>query len=80
MRDIKIGETYRHFSGNYYRVLYIAIDSVSNEEVVVYEQLGNKHTVWVRPINLFNEKVDKEKYPDCMQIYKFEPISDNLGE
>ena len=80
MRDIKIGETYRHFSGNYYRVLYIAIDSVTNEEVVVYEQLGNKHNVWTRPLNLFDEKVDKEKYPDCMQVYKFEPISDNLGE
>ena len=80
MRDIKIGETYRHFSGNYYRVLYIAVDSVTNKEVVVYEQLGNKHTVWTRPIDLFNERVDKEKYPDCLQTYKFEPISDNLGE
>ena len=80
MRDIKIGATYRHFSGNYYRVLYIAIDSVTNEEVVVYETLGNNHTVWTRPLSLFNERVDQEKYPDTMQVYKFEPISDNIGD
>lgn len=80
MRDIVIGKTYRHFSGNYYRVLYIAVDSVTNEEVVVYEQLGDKHIVWVRPLNLFNERVDQEKYPDAMQIYKFEPIDKFDGE
>lgn len=82
MRDIVVGKTYRHFSGNYYRVICIARDSLSQDikEVVVYEALGNKHTIWTRPLDLFNEKVDKEKYPDVMQIYKFEPISDNLGE
>jgi len=79
-RDIKIGETYRHFSGNYYRVICIAIDTTSenNEEVVVYESLNKTSTVFTRPVKLFNELVDKKKYPEALQEYKFEPVSDEI--
>lgn len=79
MRDIVVGKTYRHFSGNYYRVICIAIDSTSGEEkkeVVVYESLGKKRTIFTRPIELFNEKVDSSKYKDVLQTYKFEPIDE----
>lgn len=77
-RDIVVGKTYRHFSGNYFRVICIAVDSTSqdNKEVVVYETLGNKHIIYTRPVELFNEKVDHEKYKDVLQTYKFEPIEE----
>ena len=38
-RVVIVGKTYRHFKGQNYKVLCIAIDSESNEEVVVYEAL-----------------------------------------
>lgn len=80
-RDIQVGKTYRHFSGNYYKVLCLAIDSTSGEEkkeVVVYESLNKTRTIFTRPLDLFNEKVDKKNYPDSLQEYKFEPISDDI--
>ena len=80
-RDIKVGETYRHFSGNYYRVICLAIDTTSenHDEVVVYESLNKTHTVFTRPVKLFNELVDKKKYPEAMQEYKFEPVYDEIN-
>ncbi len=77
--DVIVGKTYRHFSGNYYRVICIANDSTTkidgeNRQIVVYEALDNTHKVWTRPLNLFIEKVDKQKFPDAMQEYKFELV------
>lgn len=54
--EIKTG-LYRHFKGEFYRVRHIATHSETNERMVVYESVrGGK--VWVRPLTMFNEKVD----------------------
>ena len=42
-RVIIVGKTYRHFKGELYKVMCIATDSETNEEVVVYEALYGKH-------------------------------------
>ncbi len=73
-RVILVGKTYRHFKGQLYKVLCIATDSETNEEVVVYEALYGKHLIWTRPYDMFNSKVDKEKYPDETQEYRFELV------
>lgn len=70
MREIKRGELYRHFKGNYYYILEIARHSETEEEMVVYKGIYNDQ-VWVRPLNMFMEKVDKEKYPDIKDEYRF---------
>lgn len=79
--EVIVGKTYRHFSGNYYRVLFIANDSLTPigdplDEVVVYEELFGKHRIWTRPYNLFCDKVDKDNYPDADQEYRFELVED----
>ena len=74
-RVIMVGKTYRHFKGKEYKVLCIATDSETNEEVVVYEALYGKHIIWSRPYDMFCEKVDKEKHPDCTQEYRFEMVN-----
>jgi len=71
-RVVIVGKTYHHFKGNDYKVLLIATDSETNEEVVVYESLYDNHIIWTRPYDMFNSKVDKEKYPDIEQEYRFE--------
>lgn len=81
MRDVIVGKTYRHFSGNYYRVICIANDSTAgvstqNRQVVVYESLGPDHKVWTRPLLLFIEEIDKKQYPNAIQDYKFELVED----
>lgn len=79
MRDVIIGKTYRHFKGNLYKVLDIVFDSESNGEelkkVVIYEALYADHLKWARPYDMFNSLVDKDKYPNIKQKYRFEEIN-----
>jgi len=58
---IKIGR-YRHFKGMEYNVLAIAKHSETLEDMVVYEALyDNKVSkIWVRPLKMFLEKVEKD--------------------
>lgn len=65
------GEKYRHFKGMEITILEIAKHTETLEEMVVYEHDGE---IWVRPMSMFLEKVDKEKYPEVLQEYRFERI------
>lgn len=71
---IKPGKKYRHFKGHKYEVLYLAKDSETLEDVVVYQNINDKNSIWVRPLSMFTSKVDKEKYPNACQEYRFEEI------
>ena len=51
---------YRHFKGNEYRVLCLARNSETLEQMVVYQALYGEHEVWVRPASMWNETVSKD--------------------
>lgn len=55
---IKINATYRHYKGNYYKVLAIGKHTESQEDLVIYEALYGEHIIWCRPLNMWNEVVD----------------------
>jgi len=68
-----VGQVYRHFKGNIITIMAIAKHTETLEEMVVYNHDGE---VWVRPLSMFLEKVDKEKYPSVEQVYRFELIKE----
>ena len=52
----------------------IAVHTESEEELVIYRDRNHPEKVWARPKSMFVEKVDREKYPDVEQEYRFERI------
>ena len=72
MRELKIHGIYRHFKGDYYLVEDIAKHSETKEDMVVYRRLYEDCGLWVRPLSMFLEPVDRKKYPNVKQKYRFE--------
>ena len=54
------GDIVRHFKGNQYEILHIAQDSETMEKMVVYRALYGEGEVWVRPLSMWNETVERE--------------------
>lgn len=75
MNELKIKGIYRHFKGDYYLVEDIAYDSETKEKMVVYRRLYADGSLWVRSLDMFLSLVDKEKYPNVEQKYRFELIN-----
>lgn len=71
MREVKPGQIYKHFKGALVIVLLIAKDSEDLSEKIVYKHLNNDD-IWVRSKKEFLSLVDKNKYPNVEQEYRFE--------
>jgi hypothetical protein len=48
---------YKHYKGGLYKVIGIAKDSESNEQLVVYRSAEDGRQLWVRPLDMFRDKV-----------------------
>ena len=60
---------YRHFKGNEYEVIGIARHSETEEPMVVYRALYGEGGLWVRPLSMWNEQVDRGDYHGPRFIY-----------
>lgn len=72
MRELKLKRVYKHFKGDYYLVEDIAYHSETKGKMVIYRHLYGDGSLCVRPLNMFLEEVDHEKYPNVEQKYRFE--------
>lgn len=73
MQEFKLG-IYRHFKGNLYKALYVALDSETLEEMVVYKALYGEGKIWVRPLAMWNQTVEDK---EGNKVKRFEFLSEN---
>ena len=75
-RELVVHGVYRHFKGNKYIVEVVAIDSETDEYLVIYRALYGEGLLYARPMKMFLGAVDREKYPDVKQKWRFELIEE----
>ena len=71
MQELQIGRVYRTLR----RLLPgegLAHDSESGVPCVIYRKLYGDGGLWVRPLEMFLSRVDREKYPEVRQEYRFQ--------
>jgi hypothetical protein len=88
--DIKIGAIVQHFKREQledtdnslylYKILEIAEHTETKEKLVIYQALyeditkGIHFGVFARPYDMFMSEVDRSKYPNIKQKYRFEAV------
>jgi len=61
---------YRHFKGNYYRLVEVAKSSEDMSELVIYKALYGDCETWIRPFSMWNEIIER----DGKKFKRFEPV------
>lgn len=79
-RVFAVGDVVQHFKRQWasekttkylYRIIAFAEHTETSEDIVVYEAMYPPFKVCARPKEMFLSPVDRSKYPDAKQEYRF---------
>ena len=56
-KDIPAGSIWRHYKGNCYCVIDLALHSETLEPLVIYRDVDCPEKVWARPLSMWEETV-----------------------
>ena len=62
---------YRHYKGNLYDVVGLALHSETEEALVIYQPVGGSQ-LWARPLSMFVETVEV----DGKRVPRFDLVAD----
>ena len=74
MQELVVGGIYKHFKGHVYRLLFVGKDADDLSEKIIYQNVNDEKDIWIRNKDEFLSVVDKEKYPNVKQEFRFELI------
>ena len=70
--DVLIGRIYKHYKGNYYIVDDFALNTETEEQMVIYKALYGDGQTFARPLSSFTEKVEGKNQEHRFELQEIE--------